>query len=144
MSTSQNTESACALVDRFFNAFATKDLDTLSACLTPDAVIWHSFDGICARREQALKSWQNIFAAVPGMAVADIRQEEVPGGVIRRHLMILIDSQGNKKGMAATIFVSVNDGLISRVDEYISPSAFLPVEGENPTTLGLEAARGLI
>lgn len=132
------------IVDRFYGALQCKDLQAARACCTEDAIFWHNFDGIAQDLEQVSKGWQGLFSMFEENRVVDIRREAVTGGIVQRHLFLLRGEDGVLRGKPCCIFVSVHDGLIRRLDEYIDLSADLTVAEDVRLTAGLPAQERII
>ena len=108
-----------AIVDRFYAGLASGNLDAALACLTPDVRVWHSFDGIAQDRESSLAGWRGLVAAFPERAFVDVRRHRVPGGFVQQQLMTGRTAAGELVGWPVCVMITLRDGLISRIDEYI-------------------------
>ncbi len=115
-------------VDRFYDALAREDLAAARACCVPESVFWHNFDGVEQTLEQASQGWQGLFAAFTGNRVDEVRREAIADGVVQRHRFLLRGEDGLWKAKPCCIFVSFENGLISRLEEYIDLSGSLPVD----------------
>ena len=108
-----------AIVDRLFGALADGDLDAALACLSPDARVWHSFDGIAQDRAGIVEGWQGLIGNFPERAFVDVRRRAIAGGFVQQHLMAARSAAGAMIAWPICVVVQVEGGLIRRVDKYI-------------------------
>lgn len=104
-------------VDKFVDALSTGDAASLDALFTDDAVIWHNYDQIGQPAREAL-------AALAGLAVLQPRYEiagrdVVDGACIQRHVVHITLPGGQPTSIPAIQRISVADGRIRRIDEYM-------------------------
>ncbi|TVV76715.1 nuclear transport factor 2 family protein [Sphingomonas solaris] len=114
-------------IDRMYDAFATGDVDTIRACFTPDARVWHSFDGDAQDVATAAQAWEALFAHSQERTVGDIRRQATADGFVQQHMFALRLPSGERKAWAVCIVVRIENGLIARLDEYIDRAGALPV-----------------
>jgi ketosteroid isomerase-like protein len=107
-----------SLADRFFAAIERGDLAEVEACYHPDARIWHNFD----RAEQTVA--ENL-AVLRGlcMVLADRRYDVVrrivtDDGFVQQHVL-RGTAPGGELALEAMMYVSVDDGRIRRLEEYL-------------------------
>ncbi len=126
------------VVDCFYQALGNKDLAGAQACCTPDAEFWHNFDAVAQTLEQASQGWSGMFQHFQQHRVVDIERQILSDeSIVQRHLFLLAGEDGVLKGKACCIFVSLEQGLIKRLDEYINLAGDLTVDQVNPITAGL-------
>jgi ketosteroid isomerase-like protein len=131
------TPSPSELVDRFYGALQRGDIHAARACCSPDAVFWHNFDGKTQDLDQTFKGLRAMTERLAENRVVDVRRQELPGGLVQRHLFVMRMPGGPVVGKPCCIFVSAQDGLIIRLDEYVDIAANLPLPE------GVEATPGL-
>lgn len=125
------------VLDRFFGSMQDCDTELVRACLTEGAVVWHSFDRVEMRPDDVVASWEAMAARYVERGVADVRRQETPTGYVQQHLFVVRTAQGERTAWPVCVVVRIEDGRISRLDEYIDLSGkFVPGEGE-PVTPGL-------
>jgi ketosteroid isomerase-like protein len=134
--------SAGEVLDRFYGALEAGDVAAARARCAPDAVFWHSFDAVAQDLELAAKGWSGMVDHFSEHRVVDVRRQEIPGGLVQRHLLVLAGS-GGRQGKPCCIFVTVRDGLITRLDEYVDLSGNLPLADGDATTPGLPRRAGV-
>lgn len=110
------------LARRFMDVLEAGDIDGARACLTPDAGIWHNFDDQTQTVDQnmALLEWMKGRAARRHYEIT--RLEEIEGGYLQQHVLHLRSLSGEELKMHACVVVTVRDGLISRIEEYLDPA----------------------
>lgn len=130
-----------AVIDRFWQSLADGDLAVTRACATPDLVVWHSYDRLEQGLEESLAGWQKMFVALPERAFVDVRRSPVPGGWVQRHQLLARTAGGTRVGWPVAVFVTLQDGLVHRIDEYIDRAGtYEPADGVTGTP-GLPAGR---
>jgi len=121
-----------AIIDRMYSALGNGDIDAAVACYTPDAHIWHSFDCVAFNLDAIRPQWEGMKSGFPEQEVADIWREKIEGGFVQRHMWVVRTASGERKAWAVCIFVTIRDGLIARLDEYIDRAGAFSQQGEGP------------
>jgi ketosteroid isomerase-like protein len=106
------------LAQRFFDAIERGDLAVVQAIYAPDAIVWHNTDGIVGTVADNLKTLANFIKHVPERRYADRRLDVFEGGFVQRHLLKAKLASGKDVSLAACIVCRVEDGRITRLDEY--------------------------
>ena len=118
-------------IDLMFDALAAGDVAAARAACTPDARIWHSYDGLALTLDEIEPQWAGLVAGTAERIVTDVRRQETPGGFVQQHLFVIRPLGGARKAWPVCVVARVEDGRIARLDEYIDRSgAFAPGEGE--------------
>jgi ketosteroid isomerase-like protein len=112
-------EEIRSLAKRFFDCVEQGDIDGLVACYAPDAEIWHNTD-------EAIQGPQDNKAVLSGMVTRivdrlyDNRRVEVfPTGFVQQHVLRGTRAHdGVRVALPACIVCKVEDGRITRLDEY--------------------------
>ena len=123
-------------LDRMYDAFAAGDVAAARACITPDARIWHCFDGDAQDVETAAKAWEGLFAHSRERDVKDVRRQATADGVVQRHLFVMRLPSGERKAWPVCLVVRVEGDLIARLDEYIDRAGGFTVAEGALTTPG--------
>lgn len=115
-----NTNDPLAVLGRFLHAVTAGDLDTVAAIYHPDAVVWHSNDGIEQPASANLQTLRWMAANLPGFGYANVRRYAIDGGAVEQHDTVVPLPGREPLVMAACIVVRVDDeGRIMRLDEYL-------------------------
>jgi ketosteroid isomerase-like protein len=112
-----NHNDVLATVQKFVDALTTGDGATLDSLFTDDAVIWHNYD-------RAAQPARDALAAVAGLAALQPRYEIVgrdalDNTCVQRHVVHVTLPDGNQAEIHAIQRISVVDGRITRIDEYM-------------------------
>lgn len=106
------------VVDRLLDAVVRGDPAGVRACYHPDARIWHNFD----EHEQTVDENVALLAAIVNVLserkYTTRERFAIPGGVGQQHYLDGVLPDGSKFHLPAAIFFKIEDGLITRIDEY--------------------------
>ncbi|TDC98442.1 nuclear transport factor 2 family protein [Actinomadura sp. 7K507] len=107
------------IVDKFFAAIQSGDIEAVRALYAPDAVIWHNDDLIEQSVEENLKVLGGLQRAVSGLRYEIVRQAETGDGVLQQHVLHGRLPSGKDFQLHAAMYLQVRDGRIARIDEYL-------------------------
>lgn len=120
-------EETLAFADRYFRAIFSGDLATLRTLYARDAVIWHNNDRreISVEENLALVEW---FAAnLPDQKCEVVRREVLSNGFLQQDLLTATLPDGRPFSHTACVIVTLRDGLVARVEEYIDSAEMQPL-----------------
>lgn len=110
------------LIDGFDRGI-TGDADAMLATFAPGAVVWHNFDRKEVDAVENMGAVTVLSQLVRDMSVERRRVEEFPGGFLYQFVLEgTVIASGNPFEMQNALVVSVADGLITRIDEYVDPT----------------------
>jgi ketosteroid isomerase-like protein len=124
-------------IDALFDALARGDVAAARACCTPDVAIWHSFDGVVQDLETACRGWEWFVAAFPERSFVDVRRAPTPDGYVQQHLMVATRPGAGRLAWPICIVVTVRDGRIARLEEYMDRAGGFPAADDRVATPGL-------
>jgi ketosteroid isomerase-like protein len=127
-------EDEGAIVDRLYDALAAGNLPAARDCLTPDALIWHSFDRVVHDVASIEGDWQKLVSRFTERSFVDVRRQATETGLVQQHVMVVTATNGERMAWPACILVRFKDGRISRIDEYIDLANYFVPEGNGPVT----------
>lgn len=107
------------VIDRMFAALAAGEVEPALACLSDDAKVWHGFDGLAHDKAAMRAQYQGLVDAFPARDFVDVRRQPTPTGFVQQHVMTATTSTGQRKAWPACVIVRIENGLITRLDEYI-------------------------
>jgi ketosteroid isomerase-like protein len=107
------------LAERFMTAVQAGDAETVRACYAPDARIWHNNDGIEQTVDQNLRVLAWFARTLPERRYRVLRREALPDGFRQQHVLEAVLPDGTPWSMDACVVVRMENGLITRLDEYI-------------------------
>jgi ketosteroid isomerase-like protein len=112
-------------VDKFVAALSTGDAACLDALFTDDAVIWHNYDQVTQPAREALAPLAPLAALQPRYEIAG--RDVVDGACIQRHVVHLTLPGGESASIPAIQRISLADGRIRRIDEYMDSAQMAAV-----------------
>jgi ketosteroid isomerase-like protein len=112
------------LVAAFDDAIAGKDADAFVAVLAPGAIVWHNHD----RKE--VDARENMAAiAMLSQIIDELDNEHVRLATVDGGFMLQFVTRGKVRSSGkpfemhnCLIVTTTDDGLISRIDEYVDPT----------------------
>ena len=108
-----------AFAQKFVGAIQSGDTATVRACYHPDAKLWHNNDGIEQTVDQNMKVLDWFIRALPDRNYRVTRLEALPDGFMQQHILEATLPDGTKWAMDACVVVRMENGVITRLDEYI-------------------------
>jgi uncharacterized protein len=115
------------LADRLMRAIEQNDLDAARACYAPDARIWHNFDGIAQTVDENLRTLKWMDKRLTNRRYEIVSRHAFDGGYVQQHVLHGRLSNGEAFAMPACLVVTVKDGKIARLDEYLDTAHTLPL-----------------
>ena len=111
-------EAAMQTADKLFRAIENGDVDAIRNIYTPDTKIWHNNDGIAQSVEQNLAVLKWVITNIKNVKYTEVRRQPTPTGFVQQHVL---RGRFNDKDIAlpACIVATVEDGHITRLDEYL-------------------------
>jgi ketosteroid isomerase-like protein len=118
-------------VDRLITAIEAGDVDTYRALYSPDAVIWTCFDDRERNLDSSVGVIEWMLANTTERRYDISRRIAIEGGVLQQHVLRGTSKHRDREfAMPACLVITVgDDGLITRVEEYVDPSAITAATG---------------
>jgi ketosteroid isomerase-like protein len=116
-------EAIRALANRFFDAIAAGDTETIQSVYAPNVVIWHNTDKIEQTREDNLRTLKGVIGFLPKRSYDERRLDVFPGGFVQQHVLNGVRQDGKKVAIEACLVCRVENGKITRLDEYLDSAA---------------------
>ncbi|HEX7777309.1 MAG TPA: nuclear transport factor 2 family protein [Parvibaculum sp.] len=134
-------QTILALAARLLTAIETVNLDEIRRCYCEDARIWHNFDNIDQTVEENLKTFLWMQGAMSDIKYDVRRRFAFPGGYVQQHVLTAKRADGKAFAIPACVVVTVKDGRISRLEEYLDPApALAPAASATGEAAGVESA----
>ncbi len=108
-----------AFAQRFIGAIQSGDIEAVRACYHPDARIWHNNDGVEQTVDQNMKVLGWIMRKLPDRRYRVTRLEALSDGFLQQHVLEATLSDGTAWSLDACVIVRMENGLITRLDEYL-------------------------
>jgi len=104
---------------RFVGAIQSGDVAAVRACYAPDARIWHNTDRIEQTVDQNVKVLEWFIRKLPDRTYRVLRLEALKDGFMQQHVLEATLPDGTAWSMSACVVVTMANGVITRLDEYI-------------------------
>jgi ketosteroid isomerase-like protein len=115
------------LAASFVAAIEAGDVDALRRIYAPEARIWPNGDGAEQTVEENLRTLRWPVRNVRDLRYEEIRRDPLPGGYVQRHVLCGGLPDGTPIEVAACLFATVADGMITRIEEYADSRASDPL-----------------
>ena len=126
--------SVDAVLDRFFAAIESADLDTVAAVYHPDVAVWLNVTGQSVDRHQSLGVLRYFTQRLTGMRYEILERRTWDGGAVQRH--VVHGKVGDRPlAIQACIVFHVAGGHITHVYEYLDAKETAAVLGISDETL---------
>jgi ketosteroid isomerase-like protein len=107
------------LADRIFRAIETGDEATVAALWSDDVVVWHNFDQKEQTKAENLATLHWLTTRCTDLAYTDVRRDLLADGFAQQHVLRGLSPAGRPFAVPAMLRVTVRDGLVVRIDEYL-------------------------
>jgi ketosteroid isomerase-like protein len=111
--------STIELAHRFVRALNAKDEATIRQIYTPDARIWHNFDGKYQTIDENMRGMYWIHKRLSGINYDVVRLVELPDGYLQEHVLRGKLPSGEDFAMPACVICTVKDGRVTSLREYL-------------------------
>jgi len=115
------------LADRFMRAIETGDLPAIRACYAPDARIWHNNDGLEQTVEENARVLDWVVRHLPKRHYEIKSRHVFDGGYVQQHVLQGTLRNGKAFSMPACLVVTVTNGKIARLEEYLDSAQTQPL-----------------
>ncbi|WP_236792292.1 nuclear transport factor 2 family protein [Amycolatopsis sp. GM8] len=112
------------LFQAFVHAFGQRDLAVLASLWTPDIRAWHSVDCHAKDRDEYLAFIANL--PKRETRFVDPRRTYFHNGFVQQHIVEIIPPDGPVDRNYICLVMRMENGLISRIDEYITFGPVMP------------------
>ena len=115
------------LAERFLHAIQIGDVATMRACYAPGAKIWHNTDDVEQSLDDNVKVLNWFIAKLPDRNYRVLRREALKDGFLQQHVLEATLPDGTRWKMSACVVVRMENGLITRLDEYLDSAEAKPL-----------------
>ncbi|WP_040496091.1 nuclear transport factor 2 family protein [Ilumatobacter nonamiensis] len=112
-------QNADTVADAVFGAIERGDMEALSTLWADDIEVWHSNDGVVQDKAQNLAVLGWMIKQTETIEYRDIIRDLTAAGFAQRHVLALTFDGGRTADLPVAIFVTVRDGQVTRIDEYV-------------------------
>jgi ketosteroid isomerase-like protein len=117
------------LATRFFDAIEKGDIECVRGIYADGARIWHNIDGRESSREDNLRVLEGFIEAVPKRRYTNRKLSVFDSGFVEQHLLIGKLANGKDTSLSACVVCEVENGRITRLDEYFDSAAIATWRG---------------
>lgn len=111
---------------RFLDAIETGNMDEISKCLSRDSITWHNTDEIEMSFDQQTEALKAFFAGVPKRKYVSRNVRPIESGLVMQLEFEGEMQDGRSIRFLPCIICTIENGLITRLDEYLDPTPFMP------------------
>ena len=116
----QNASESLKLADRLFKAIEHGDVGAIREIYAPHTKIWHNFDQVEQSVDENLAVLKWVIDHIGEISYAEIRRQATPTGFVQQHVLRgRMKSSGKEIAIPACIICTVENGHITRLDEYL-------------------------
>ena len=130
MELSASAKESLEVADRLFKAIERGDVDAIKGIYAPHTKIWHNFDNIAQSVDENLAVLKWVVANVAEISYSEINRQPTPRGFIQQHVLRgKVKSTGKDIAIPACIVCTVENGRITRLDEYLDSAQTAALRG---------------
>lgn len=111
--------SALEVAARLFDNIEQKRVDAVAALYADDMTVWHNFSNAEQSKADNLKTLEGLAGSVDSLRYEVLERLLLGERVMQRHNLRCRTRAGTEIVIPACIFITVKDGLIRRIDEYL-------------------------
>lgn len=112
-------EDFLSVATALFRAIESADIDAVAALYHDDVEVWHNTDGVVQSKQENLRVLGWVVRNLADLRYEVVRREALPEGFVQQHVLHATAPSGRSVAIPACLVVTVRDGLISRLDEYL-------------------------
>jgi ketosteroid isomerase-like protein len=117
-----NETEILALADRLFGAIEAGDVEGVRGCYAPDVRVWHNFDDKTQSLEENLTTLSWMVGRLGDRRYDISRRDVVADGLWQLHVLRgTVVSTGEPFAMPAAMLLTMADGRITSIAEYLDP-----------------------
>jgi ketosteroid isomerase-like protein len=115
------------VADRLFGAIERGDYEAVERLWADDVAVWHSGDAHDNDRVRALKVIRWFIGTTRQRTYEILDRQFFGGGFVQQHVLRADGTNGSSITLRVCIVIKVDDGLITRIDEYFDPADMAPL-----------------
>lgn len=116
-------DDIAALAKRFFDGLEQGNIGILREVYAPHVKIWHNTDGLEQTLEDNETTLTGFIERIPKRQYANRRVHTFPGGFVQQHTLKGTKKDGKEVALDAVIICKVENGKVTRLDEYFDSAA---------------------
>jgi ketosteroid isomerase-like protein len=115
------------IAERLFTAITAGDIDAVRRLYGPGCVVWHNNDGVEQAAEENLRVLEWVVRNVRDLRYDEVRRQGTPTGFVQQHVVRGTGPRGREIAIAACMVGRVENGRITRLDEYLDSAQVAPL-----------------
>ena len=115
----ENNTEALFIAERLFTSIEEGDIETVRQLYADNAVVWHNTDGKLQPVDDNMRVLQWLAENTSNLRYEEVRRWATLDGFVQQHVLRGTNAKGNPFELAACVIVTVSDGAITRLDEYL-------------------------
>src|SRR5208282_2191022 len=130
MELSASAKESLDVADRLFKAIEQGDVNAIRGIYAPHTKIWHNFDNVAQSVDENLAVLKWVVDHIGEIAYTEIRRQPTPTGFVQQHVLSgKLKSNGKQIAIPACIVCTVENGRITRLDEYLDSAQTAALRG---------------
>jgi ketosteroid isomerase-like protein len=117
------------LAEALMSAIQRGDVEAVRQLYSPDAVIWHNFDGVEQKAEENLVTLQWVTTNIASLRYEEIQRYPIPNGFVETHVLRGTAPNGTELDVPACLIGFCEDGRITRLEEYLDTAQVAALRG---------------
>jgi len=114
---------ALEIADRLFKAIESGNVDGVRSVYAPGIEVWHNTDGKVQTRDENLATLRSVVSNIKELSYTNVRRQPTPEGFVQQHVLVGQLASGKKIELPACIIGTIENGQITRIDEYLDSAA---------------------
>ncbi|HEV7423365.1 MAG TPA: nuclear transport factor 2 family protein [Mycobacterium sp.] len=110
------------VANRLFEAIERSDTAAIESLWADDVKVWHTGDACDNDRARALKVIRWFIDATTDRSYEILDRRFFDGGFVQQHVLRADGATGASITLRVCIVIMVDNGLITRIDEYFDPA----------------------
>ncbi len=130
MEPSASAKESLNVADRLFKAIEQGDVTAIRNIYAPHTKIWHNFDNIAQSVDENLAVLKWVVEHIGEIAYTEIHRQPTPTGFVQQQVLRgKLKSNGTQIAIPACIVCTVENGRITRLDEYLDSAQTAALRG---------------
>jgi ketosteroid isomerase-like protein len=123
------TRTTAEVAAQLFAHIEAGHVEAVAALYHDDIAVWHNFDNATQAKAANLRTLAGLIAIAPQRRYEVLERHTIGDRFIQRHNLHCRTAAGAEVVIPACIFITVQDGAIRRIDEYLDIAQTQPLQG---------------
>ena len=113
------TKTTATVAERLFANIEAGDIAGVAVLYHDEIAVWHNFDDTTQTKSENLRVLAGLIEIAPRRRYEVIERHTIGERFIQRHVLHCTTAGGADVAIPACIFITVREGTIRRIDEYL-------------------------